>query len=422
MSDNGEVIDFDHHSEAHAARWVGQHAELRAKCPVARSEAHGGYWVISRYDDVGDVGRATDIYSSAKWQDEDGSWQGGNTLPTITGRIIPDETDPPEWKMYRHLLNPFFTPKAIARSMDLAAHIASLIVDAVIETGRCDMVYDLATPLPTIMTLQMMGLPLDQWREYAEPEHEAIASTPGTPAYARAVERLQWGEDQMQAAFRARRGGSGEDLLTHIANGRNNEGEPFTDSELLDICRQILGGGADTTTSLLANVFIWLSEHPDQRQRLIDDPKLEGPALEEFLRYFAPIHAQSRTVVADTELAGVKIAKGDKVLISYASANRDEQYFDDPDTVRIDRFPNPHLGFGVGIHRCLGSHMARQSYFALTREVLRRMPDFRVLKDEATQYKTIGVVNGWASVPAMFTPGPRENRDPEMAQRLRLER
>jgi cytochrome P450 len=422
MSDGARLIEFDHHAREHSDRWLEQHRELRANCPVARTEAHGGYWVVSRYDDVGDIARAPELFSSAKWRGEDGSWMGGNTLPTIEGRIIPDETDPPEWKMFRHLLNPFFTPKSIAKSKELAEVAASCVVDAVIEKGRCDMVYDLSTPLPTIMTLHMMGLPIEQWREYAEPEHEAIFNIPGTPDYAKAVEGLQWGEREMEAAFRARRGGSGDDLLTHIANGSNDDGEPFTDSELLDICRQVLGGGADTTTSLLANVFAWLSDNPNQRQRLIDDPSLEGPALEEFLRYFAPIHSSIRRVTRPTELHGVAFSPEDKVLISYASANRDEAYFEDPDVVKLDRFPNPHIGFGVGIHRCLGSHMARQSYFALTREVLRRMPDFRVLKDEAEQYKTIGVVNGWVSMPAVFTPGRRENRDPALFERLRLER
>jgi cytochrome P450 len=243
MSSEPKLIAFDHHSRSHSTSWVETYRALRASCPIGWTQAHGGYWVVSRYDDVRAIARATDVYSSAKWQDEDGSWQGGNTLPTISGRIVPDETDPPEWKVYRHLLNPFFTPKAIARGNALSELVASTLVDAFIETGRVEMVDQLASPLPTIMTLHMLGLPLEQWREYAEPSHEAIFTVPGTPEYARAVRRLEWGEGQMAAAVTARRGTAGEDLITHIANGRRDDGTLFNDQELLEICRQVLGGG-----------------------------------------------------------------------------------------------------------------------------------------------------------------------------------
>jgi cytochrome P450 len=172
----------------------------------------------------------------------------------------------------------------------------------------------------------------------------------------------------------------------------------------------------------MANVFIYLSQHPEARQELIDRPEIARYACEEFLRYFTPIHASSRNIKKEAVVAGTPVKPGERVLIGYASANRDEKYFENADRVKLDRFPNPHVGFGVGIHRCLGSHMARQSYHALMNEVLRRMPDFRVLEDEAEQYGTTGVVNGWVKVPAVFTPGRRENRDPELAKRLRLER
>jgi cytochrome P450 len=174
MTDRDKPIEFDHHSKEHSANWIETYRRLRATCPVARTESHGGYWVITRYDDVSDAARAPDIFSSAKWQDANGKWQGGNTLPTIEGRIIPDETDPPEWRVYRRLLNPWFTPKAIERSKGLAQLVASILVDSVIEAGEVDIVDQLANPMPAIMTLRMLGLSLEHWREYAEASHEAI--------------------------------------------------------------------------------------------------------------------------------------------------------------------------------------------------------------------------------------------------------
>jgi cytochrome P450 len=420
MTKAGKLIAFDHHSREHTRTWVDTYRHLRANCPIAWTESHGGYWVITRLDDVVTIAQDTENFTKRKWQDGNGTWRGGGTIPTMSGLLIPDDIDPPEWKYYRHLLNPWFTPKTVAHTRAMAELVASLLVDAVIETGQVEMIDQLASPLPTIMTLQMLGMPLEDWREYAEPSHEAVYTVPGTPAYKRAVQRLQWGEAQMGAALKARRGNSGKDLISHITNTQTPDGEYLTDTELMGICRQVLGGGADTTTSLLGNVFIHLSKHPEARQRLRDDPKVAPFACEEFLRFFTPIHSSVRNVRTPVTIAGTRLEPGERAFIAYASANRDERYFDDPDTVKLDRFPNPHIGFGAGVHRCLGSHMARLSFSVLVNEVLRRIPDFRILEDQAEQYGTTGVVNGWVKVPAAFTPGWRENRDPELAKRLRL--
>jgi len=420
MNKSVPVIDFDHHSKEHTRTWVETYRYLRSYCPIAWTESHGGYYVVTRFNDVVAVAQDKVNFTKRKWQDENGKWQGGGTIPTISGLLIPDDIDAPEWKVYRHLLNPFFAPKVIARSRAMAEVVASILVDAVIESGRVEMIDQLASPLPTIMTLEMLGMPLEHWREYAEPSHEAVYTVPGTPEYARAVERLQWGESKMGEALKARRGNPGNDLISHITNARTAEGEYFSDYELMAICRQVIGGGADTTTSLLGNVFIYLSKHPEARQRLTEDPKVAPYACEEFLRFFTPIHSSARTVKQPLKVAGELLDVGDKVFMAYASANRDENYFEDPDSVKLDRFPNPHIGFGVGIHRCLGSHMARQSFGVLVSEMLRRIPDFRVLDDQAEQYGTTGVVNGWVLVPAVFTPGRKENRDPDLAKRLLL--
>lgn len=421
MNSSVQTIDFDHHSPEHARDWAETYRRLRADCPLAQTEAHGGYYIVTRHEDVVAVAQDTDNFTKYKWQDESGSWQGGGTIPTSTALLIPDDIDPPDWKFYRHLLNPFFTPKAVAGSREMAELVASLLVDSVIETGKVELIGDLASPLPTIMTLQLLGMPLGDWRDYAEPAHEAVYTVPGTQAHKRAVQRLQWSEDRMMEACIERRGNpAGSDLISHIANARKPDGEWLSDEELMGICRQIIGGGADTTTSLLGNAFIWLSRHPDQARRLLEEPRIMPYACEEFLRFFTPIHSSARNVKVPVEVAGKRLEPGARVLIAYASANRDERYFDDPDTIRLDRFPNPHLGFGAGIHRCLGSHMARQSFTALVSEVLRRMPDLKVIDEEAVQYETTGTVNGWIRIPATFTPGKRENRDLDLAERLRL--
>jgi cytochrome P450 len=169
----------------------------------------------------------------------------------------------------------------------------------------------------------------------------------------------------------------------------------------------ILGGGVDTTTALTSSVLLYLSRRPDQRQQLIDRPELLSLAREEFLRYFSPIHGIARTATRDVELDGWKIDEGDRILLAFASANRDPDAFESPEDVKLDRFPNKHIAFGAGTHRCLGSFLARMVYDTMLSEVLRRMPDYQVIEDGIRAYPSIAVVNGWMSLPANFTPGAK---------------
>jgi len=166
----------------------------------------------------------------------------------------------------------------------------------------------------------------------------------------------------------------------------------------------------DTTGSLLSSVLEYLSRHEDVRARLIADPALIPQATEEFLRYFAPVQALARTAARDCVIGGQHIAAGERVQLSWSSANFDEDAFDDPDELRIDRFSNRHQTFGIGIHRCLGSNFARVEFKVMLEEVLRRLPDFEI-GSTACRYRSIAIVNGWVNLPATFTPGPREGAD-----------
>jgi cytochrome P450 len=196
-----------------------------------------------------------------------------------------------------------------------------------------------------------------------------------------------------------------DDLLSALVQVERG-GKPLDDDAIGSVLWNLVGGGLDTTASLTVLTLLYLAEHPDQRRRLIEQPELIPAATEEFLRFFSVSEQLSRTVSADTELGGQHLRAGDRVLISWLSANRDEARFADPDEVILDREPNPHMAFGVGPHRCIGLHVARTSFQVLLREALDRLPDYEV-SGEPQYYDGNPLLNGLVSLPVTFTPGPR---------------
>jgi len=162
-----------------------------------------------------------------------------------------------------------------------------------------------------------------------------------------------------------------------------------------------------TTASLVSQTLVWLYQHQDVRTDLIEHPEKLPNAVEEFLRYFSPTQALARTVASDTEFHGCALSKGDRVLLVWASANRDSAQFSDPDALDIERWPNRHTAFGVGIHRCAGSHLGRAMAIELLGQILERMPDYEVRLDLLQPYPHQGTNTGWRSIPATFTPGQR---------------
>ncbi len=196
-----------------------------------------------------------------------------------------------------------------------------------------------------------------------------------------------------------------DDLLTAVVQLERG-GEPLDDATVTSVLWNLVGGGVDTTASLTSLSLLHLAEHPDQRQRLADDPDLMPAATEEFLRYFSVNETLTRTVARSTVLGGVPLEAGDRVLFSWLSANRDERTFPDADDVVLDRAPNPHLAFGVGAHRCIGMHVARSTFRILVREVLDRIPDYQVA-EPVQHYAGNPMLNGLVALPVSFTAGPR---------------
>ncbi len=396
---------FDHHSPEHAADPVGAYRALRQGPGYARSDKHGGFTVLCRYADVVAVARDTEHFSNAL--DVPGGYQGGVTLPhnPAASRMSFSEMDPPEWNPLRRLLNPTLSTDAVARFVPQIQAVTNYFIDRFIEVGGCDLVFDLCSPAPAVVTLKYLGLPISEWARYAVPIHTSVYTPrqPGHPDFEHLNEQFAWIFDQVRDQIADRhRAPRHTDLITSLID------DGLNDDLIFETVYTMLAAGVDTSTSVLSAALRHLSEHPDQRQRLLDDPGLLESATEEFLRFYAPAQATARTVVADIEIAGLKFRPGDRVLLAWASANRDAAQFDDPDQFVPDRAPNRHLTFAHGIHRCIGAPLARQELRVILAEVLRRLPDYVIDTDAAPTYPDVGLMFGFQTMPATFTPGAKE--------------
>ena len=391
------MTDFDQNSAAFAADPWSKYAELRSTCPVAHTAAHGGFWVVSKYADVVKVAKDDLTFSSMP-----------TTVIPDSGvyNLIPLQSDPPDLARYRTALLPFFSPQAMQAHAPRIREFTTACIDAFIERGHCDLVTELANPVPSMAALELIGFDPTDWHDFAGPLHQMSYFADGSPERNQALEDIGKLDDRIGDAIEARRRQPRDDAITRLIEYKN-DGVAFTNRELHGLVKMLVFGGLDTTMASTSNALLYLSEHPEQQKRLIDDPALIPSAIEELLRYEAPVHAFARTVTADTTIGGEPVCAGEKVYMLWASANRDPEHFDNPDEVNFERRPNRHLTFGVGGHRCLGAPLARLEMKIMLEEVLRRLPDFRIDPEGVRHPVTVTIIWGRTSLPATFTPGPR---------------
>jgi cytochrome P450 len=267
-------------------------------------------------------------------------------------------------------------------------------------------VSELIFPVPAAVTLEWLGFPESDWEAFSHAFHDAAAYPHDTPEYraaaAATVDVMRRVTEEVEARGSEDRG----DGLSAIVHAEI-EGERITTEMAERLVFMTIGGGVDTTSALTSAALLHLHQHPEDRARLLADPDVWDPATEEFLRVYPPARTHARTIAKDTEFAGCPMRAGDRVLLSEIASGRDPEAFPDADRFVIDRFPNRHLSFGAGIHRCPGSHLARITFGETMREVLERMPDYRIVDAEVVEYPNWSMIGGWAKLPAEFTPGPR---------------
>jgi cytochrome P450 len=403
------VVDFDQHSHEYQARSAELSHELRSKCPVTWSEHHGGYWVVTALDEVGEMYKHPELFSAVKDVTDPTSVYRGIQIPDPNPQITAGflEMDPPQQLEFRRVLNPYLSPAAITRWEPLVRDFTHACLNEVIETGKFDFVDDLVNIVPAVLTMAMLGVPLADWEVYCEPTHALVYTPPDSPDLPRVQQASMVMMMRLAESVQAVRSNPKPGIVKALIEADVN-GEPLDDFGILGTVFLVIGGGFDTTTAFTSNVWRWLAEHPDEKARLLADRRLLDLATEEFLRYFSPSQGDARTVTQDCEVAGHRFSEGDRVLLSFAMPNRDPKYFDDPDVVKLDRFPNRHAAFGLGNHRCIGSNIARMQFKTIMWETLQRIPEYSIDVDGVARYDTIGVINGNQHMPTTFTPGVRQ--------------
>jgi cytochrome P450 len=400
---------FDRHTPEYRQRFGEITAEMLDKCPVAWSDTYGGHWVAAGHHEVFELARSAEYLSNDHDPQHERRGYKGISIPApdvpFRGGFL--EMDPPEQRHYRQLLNPYLSPAAVARWTPLVDEIVRASLNEKIETGRIDFVDDLANIAPAVLTLAMLGVPLRNWHIYVEPVHAAVYTPPNSPDMARIQAGRIAMRDDMAAQLGQIRAAPRPGLINALAQAEINGTVP-PDFELLGVISLLIGGGFDTTTALTSRALEWLSDHPDQRERLsAERVTLLDSATEEFLRYFTPAPGDGRTISADCEIAGQQFREGERIWLSWAMSNRDPAVFASPEEVDLARTGNRHHSFGLGIHRCIGSNVARMVFKQMLTAVLDRMPDYQCDPAGTEHYETIGIIQGMKRLPATFTPGPR---------------
>ncbi len=404
------VIDLDHHDPDFLAHRRDRLGHLRGTCPVAWNQHYGGYWLVTDYESVAAVARDNDTFAHRYEPDAaDGiDYQGiaGVPRPRSVPRQGVAELDGAVHFDLRRAMHPFLSPQEVERMRPRVQQVCDEFLDEVVEAGRCDLVHDFATPVPAVITLDMLGMPTENWKHWADFFHAATAYRHDEPEFIEAMARWQDMRDELMAFVQLRRAEPSDDLTTAILT-TPMDGALLDDPAAADVLWNLVAGGVDTTTSLVSWGLHHLGTHPEDRAALLSDRAAVPTAVEEFLRHFCPNEAMTRTATRDVELGGRRIRRGDVVLISWLAANHDEAQFDDADVVDISRPVNRHLSFGLGGHRCIGSHLARSMSEQMIGEVLERIPDYALDGAAFQPNPPRLLMSGVRSMPVSFTPGPR---------------
>jgi cholest-4-en-3-one 26-monooxygenase len=377
---------------------------LRREAPVHWHPEPGdtGFWAVTKHADVKAASHDWRTFSSER---------GATFIPTADEQALESlrltilNMDPPKHERYRRLVSKGFTPRMIRMLVDEIERRAARVIDEVCDKGEVEFVEEIAAQVPVQMICEMIGLEPEVWPRMFEISNQLIGSR-DDPDYVEidggpegAAMEIYLLCDDVAAD---RRQHPRDDIMTALVQAEL-DGETLTDAELNLFFITLIVAGNETTRNLINHSMLALIEHPDQAQRLRDDPGLWDTAVEEMLRWGSSIHNFRRTATCDTELRGVPIAEGDKVVLYYAAANRDEEVFADPHRFDVGRTPNDHVTFGGGgVHFCLGASLARAEIKATMRQIVERLPDLELAGEPARLHSDF--VNGIKTMPVRFTP------------------
>ncbi len=377
--------------------------ELRGRCPVAHTTRWGGSWLPTRYEDLQKMVKMVPALSSrsavvvppppelrevlvaeAK--------KYGSENPPITA-------DPPEHMPYRRLILPFFSPHAVEGHIPYTRELCNRLIDGFIGEGRADAAADYAQQITPRVIAHILGIDPARAGDFVTWVRGLLEfgqTQPEMRIKYRSIIREFFQE--MVAERRAR---PRDDAISTLIQAEI-EGEKLDDYKIVGVCFLLLVAGIDTTWSSISSSLLHFATHPEDRARMLAEPELLPAAVEEMLRFYSPV-TMGRKVMEPVSVGGVDMAPGDKVLLNFPAANRDPAAFDRPDEVVLDRKRNRHIAFGLGIHRCAGSNLARMEMQVALRVWFDRIGDFELADPEAVTWAG-GQVRGPRSVPVRFTP------------------
>jgi cytochrome P450 len=395
MPDHPPVTDWVHDFDHTDPRWTENPFpiwdELRAECPVVHTKRFLGCYLPTTYEAVKQVAYDTEHFSSRRVIVRDVRPEGVASSPPIT-------SDPPEHKPAKQLLLPPFTPDAMKKLEPRVRAICNELIDEFITEGKCDAAARYTKHIPVRAIAHMLGIPekdgdlFIQWihaiLELGIKDHEALMG---------AIREMT---EYFAGHIEHRKTHPTDDLISTLMNARDKSGQPLSDAHVQGSLRLLLIAGIDTTWSAIGSSLWHLAKTPADRERLVAEPELMPTAIEELLRAYSPV-TMAREVMKETMISGCPVKPGNMVLLSFPAANRDPAVFPDADKVVIDRKENRHAAFGLGIHRCVGSNLARMEMTVALEEWLKRIPDFRL--DPAGQVTwSEGTVRGPRQLPMLF--------------------
>jgi cytochrome P450 family 142 subfamily A polypeptide 1 len=392
-----------------AYRWLRQHAPLWW-------DAANELWVVSRHEDVSHISRNQELYSAAQ-----------GVRPKVAAPMSIISMDDPEHTRQRRLINKGFTPRMVRQLSDHIRDLSNQIIDEIAERGECDFVDDFAIHVPLIVIAELMGLDPETRQSLYRWSDAMMAGDGHTEADDPVlVEAAQAGAEFAMTCVelieQRRADGSTDDIIGILtqafdegALARDDAGgarggvgnEELTHDELIMFLILLVVAGNETTRNALSGGLVAFSRFPEQHAKLLAHPDLMDLAVDEIVRYVSPVMSFMRTVTTDHTYGGVDLRAGERVFLLYQSANRDEDVFDAPDEFRVDRDPNPHLGFGIGTHYCLGANLARAEIGVVFTELFARLRDIRAVDPDRIDRGDSSLVLSLRRLPAVFTPESR---------------
>ena len=395
ISDHPPVTDWIHDFDHTDPRWTENPFpiwdELRAASPVVHTDRFLGCYMPTTYQAVREIANDTEHFSSRRVIVRD-------IRPEITATAPPITSDPPEHKPAKQLLLPPFTPDAMKKLEPRVRAICNELIDEFINDGKCDAAARYTRHIPVRAIAHMLGIAEKDGDLFIKWIHGILEL--GIKDDAALMSAVREMTEYFAAHLEQRKQNPTDDLISTLMKARDKDGEPLSDSHVLGSLRLLLIAGIDTTWSAIGSSLWHLAKTPADRERLVAEPELMPSAVEELLRAYSPV-TMAREVIKETVISGCPIKPGNMVLLSFPAANRDPAMFPDADKVVLDRKENRHAAFGLGIHRCVGSNLARMEMMVAIEEWLKRIPDFRL--DPAGQVTwSEGTVRGPRQLPMLF--------------------